>query len=54
MYQAFMEAELPPPTDCLAPMGVRRLLKGMLEGVRAELSRRARARPEGCYRDARS
>src|SRR5205823_9947846 len=26
----------PPPTDCLAPIGVRQLLAGMLKGVRAE------------------
>lgn len=37
LYQAFMEAELPPPpTDCLAPIGVQQLLKGMFKGVRAE------------------
>jgi DNA topoisomerase-6 subunit B len=37
LYQAFMEAKLPPPpTDCLAPIGVRQLLSGMLKGVRAE------------------
>ncbi|MEX2217736.1 MAG: DNA topoisomerase VI subunit B [Phycisphaerales bacterium] len=26
----------PPPTDCLAPIGIRQLLAGMLKGVRAE------------------
>jgi DNA topoisomerase-6 subunit B len=26
----------PPPTDCLAPIGVRQMLAGMLKGVRAE------------------
>ena len=26
----------PPPTDCLAPIGVRQLLAGMLKGVKAE------------------
>jgi DNA topoisomerase-6 subunit B len=37
LYQAFMDAELPPPpTDCLAPIGVQQLLKGMFKGVRAE------------------
>ncbi|MFO0783649.1 MAG: DNA topoisomerase VI subunit B [Phycisphaerales bacterium] len=37
LYQQFQEAKLaPPPTDCLAPIGVRQLLAGMLKGVRAE------------------
>ncbi len=37
LYQAFQEAKLaPPPTDCLAPIGVRQLLAGLLKGVRAE------------------
>lgn len=37
LYRAFMDAELPPPpTDCLAPIGVQQLLKGMFKGVRAE------------------
>ncbi len=37
LYQQFMEADLPPPpTDCLAPIGVQQLLKGMFKGVRAE------------------
>ena len=37
LYKAFQEAKLaPPPTDCLAPIGVRQLLAGMLKGVRAE------------------
>ncbi|MCL4740857.1 MAG: DNA topoisomerase VI subunit B [Phycisphaerales bacterium] len=37
LYQALQEARLrPPPTDCLAPIGVRQLLAGMLKGVRAE------------------
>jgi DNA topoisomerase-6 subunit B len=37
LFQAFMESKLPPPpTDCLAPVGVQQLLKGMFKGVRAE------------------
>ncbi|MFM9994471.1 MAG: DNA topoisomerase VI subunit B [Phycisphaerales bacterium] len=37
LYKAFQEARLaPPPTDCLAPIGVRQLLAGLLKGVRAE------------------
>ncbi|HEV8377478.1 MAG TPA: DNA topoisomerase VI subunit B [Tepidisphaeraceae bacterium] len=37
LFKAFQEAKLPPPpTDCLAPIGVRQLLAGMLKGVKAE------------------
>ncbi|MCW5775245.1 MAG: DNA topoisomerase VI subunit B [Phycisphaeraceae bacterium] len=37
LYTALQGARLrPPPTDCLAPIGVRQLLAGMLKGVRAE------------------
>jgi len=37
LYKEFQEAKLaPPPTDCLAPIGVQQLLKGMFKGVRAE------------------
>ncbi|MDX2132528.1 MAG: DNA topoisomerase VI subunit B [Planctomycetota bacterium] len=37
LYKAFQTAKLaPPPTDCLAPIGVQQLLKGMFKGVRAE------------------
>lgn len=37
LFKEFQEAKLPPPpTDCLAPIGVRQLLAGMLKGVRAE------------------
>ncbi|MGE3107363.1 MAG: DNA topoisomerase VI subunit B [Phycisphaerales bacterium] len=37
LYKEFQEAKLaPPPTDCLAPIGVRQLLAGLLKGVRAE------------------
>ncbi len=37
LFKEFENAKLPPPpTDCLAPIGVRQLLAGMLKGVRAE------------------
>lgn len=37
LYKIFQDAKLaPPPTDCLAPIGVQQLLKGMFKGVRAE------------------
>ncbi len=37
LFQALQDAKLPPPpTDCLAPIGVQQLLKGMFKGVRAE------------------
>ncbi|HEV2296859.1 MAG TPA: DNA topoisomerase VI subunit B [Tepidisphaeraceae bacterium] len=37
LFAAFQEARLPsPPTDCLAPIGVRQMLAGMLKGVKAE------------------
>ncbi|MBX3402134.1 MAG: DNA topoisomerase VI subunit B [Phycisphaeraceae bacterium] len=37
LFKVFQNARLaPPPTDCLAPIGVRQLLAGMLKGVRAE------------------
>src|SRR5262249_30343200 len=37
LYNAFQEPKLaPPPTDCLAPIGLRQLLAGMLKGVKAE------------------
>jgi DNA topoisomerase VI subunit B len=37
LYKAFQDAKLPPPpTDCLSPIGVQQLLKGMFKGVRAE------------------
>ncbi len=37
LFKEFQESKLaPPPTDCLAPIGVRQLLAGMLKGVRAE------------------
>jgi len=37
LFKVFQETRLPPPqTDCLAPIGVRQLLAGMLKGVKAE------------------
>jgi DNA topoisomerase-6 subunit B len=37
LFRALQEADLPPPpTDCLAPIGVRQMLAGLLKGVRAE------------------
>jgi len=37
LFRTFQETKLPPPpTDCLAPIGVRQLLAGMLKGVKAE------------------
>lgn len=37
LFKEFQESKLPPPpTDCLAPIGVRQLLAGMLKGVKAE------------------
>ena len=37
LFKVFEDERLaPPPTDCLAPIGVRQLLAGMLKGVRAE------------------
>ena len=37
IYKALQSAKLRnPPTDCLAPIGVRQLLAGLLKGVRAE------------------
>jgi DNA topoisomerase-6 subunit B len=37
LFKVFEDEKLPPPpTDCLAPIGVRQLLAGMLKGVKAE------------------
>jgi len=37
LFGAMQEAKLPnPPTDCLAPIGIKQLLAGMLKGVQAE------------------
>lgn len=37
LFKEFQEAKLPaPPTDCLAPIGIRQLQSGLLKGVKAE------------------
>jgi DNA topoisomerase-6 subunit B len=37
LFKVLQDSKLPPPpTDCLAPIGVQQLLKGMFKGVRAE------------------
>ncbi|MFN7021379.1 MAG: DNA topoisomerase VI subunit B [Phycisphaerales bacterium] len=37
LFKHLQESRLPPPpTDCLAPIGVRQMLAGLLKGVRAE------------------
>lgn len=37
LYREIQDMRLPPPpTDCLAPIGVRQLLAGLLKGVKAE------------------
>ena len=37
LFKEFENAKLPsPPTDCLAPIGIRQMLAGMLKGVKAE------------------
>ncbi|HEX4794483.1 MAG TPA: DNA topoisomerase VI subunit B [Humisphaera sp.] len=37
LFKQFQEAKLPPPpTDCLAPIGIRQLQSGLLKGVKAE------------------
>jgi DNA topoisomerase-6 subunit B len=47
LFRAFQEARLPPPpTDCLAPIGVQQLLKGMFKGVRAEFYAASSRSPE--------
>ncbi|MCE9619406.1 MAG: DNA topoisomerase VI subunit B [Planctomycetes bacterium] len=47
LYKAFQEIRLgPPPVDCLAPIGVRQLLAGMLKGVRAEFYAASSREPE--------
>ena len=47
LYKLFQEAKLaPPPTDCLAPIGVRQLLAGLLKGVRAEFYAASSREPE--------
>jgi DNA topoisomerase-6 subunit B len=47
LFKAFQESKLgPPPTDCLAPIGVRQLLAGMLKGVKAEFYAASSREPE--------
>ncbi len=47
LFEQFQDAKLaPPPTDCLAPIGVRQLLAGMLKGVRAEFYAASTREPE--------
>src|SRR5688572_26023458 len=47
LFKAFQEAKLPaPPTDCLAPIGVRLMLAGMLKGVKAEFYAASSREPE--------
>ena len=47
IFKAFQEAKLPPPpTDCLAPIGVRQMLAGMLKGVKAEFYAASSREPE--------
>lgn len=47
LFAAFQEARLPaPPTDCLAPIGVRQLLAGLLKGVKAEFYAASSREPE--------
>ncbi len=37
LFKQFQESKLPaPPTDCLAPIGIRQLQSGLLKGVKAE------------------
>jgi len=47
IYREFQTQRfLPPPTDCLSPIGVRQLLAGMLKGVRAEFYAASSREPE--------
>jgi DNA topoisomerase-6 subunit B len=47
LYKVFQSAKLaPPPTDCLAPIGVQQLLRGMFKGVRAEFYAASSRDPE--------
>lgn len=47
LFREFQEAKLPPPPcDCLAPIGVRQLLAGMLKGVKAEFYAASSREPE--------
>ncbi len=50
IYKAIQKTKIQaPPTDCLAPIGVRQLLAGMFKGVRAEFYT-ASTRPPAVYR----
>ena len=50
LFKAFQEAKLPsPPTDCLAPIGIRQLQSGLLKGVKAEFYA-AQTREPSVYR----
>jgi DNA topoisomerase-6 subunit B len=47
LFKEFQESRLPaPPTDCLAPIGVRQLLAGMLKGVKAEFYAASSRQPD--------
>lgn len=47
LFKEFQDAKLPPPpTDCLAPIGVRQMLAGMLKGVKAEFYAASSREPE--------
>ena len=47
LFKQFQEARLPsPPTDCLAPIGMRQLLAGLLKGVKAEFYAASTRDPE--------
>ncbi|HQY89611.1 MAG TPA: DNA topoisomerase VI subunit B, partial [Tepidisphaeraceae bacterium] len=46
LFKAFEETKFPPPpTDCLAPIGVQQLLKGITKGVKAEFYAAATREP---------
>ena len=50
LYKAIQNTKIQaPPTDCLAPIGVRQMLAGMFKGVRAEFYT-ASTRPPAVYR----
>ena len=50
IYKAIQKTKVQaPPTDCLAPIGVRQMLAGMFKGVRAEFYT-ASTRPPAVYR----
>jgi DNA topoisomerase VI subunit B len=47
LFKEFQESKLPaPPTDCLAPIGVRQMLAGMLKGVKAEFYTASNREPD--------